>query len=181
MTKNVAASVAAKLKNLARTQKMAFDHIFLLYLQERLLYRLSNSTYKNQFILKGGLLLYSLSQSHSRPTKDIDLLGKQIVNDLESIKGNFISISTFQRRGTNLKAEHVLFTDEFAQDVKRNQQWSAFQKKLGQEPVPFEKIMFIIRVFLEPIYNSLLKEEEFLGFWNNLNFCWDSGVNKKKF
>ncbi|MBO7160040.1 MAG: nucleotidyl transferase AbiEii/AbiGii toxin family protein, partial [Paludibacteraceae bacterium] len=44
------------------------------YLQERFLYRLSKSAYKDNFILKGGLLLITIDIPASRPTMDIDLL-----------------------------------------------------------------------------------------------------------
>ena len=61
-------------------------------MQERLLYRLSVSEYKDNFVLKGGLLLFSMSGFMGRPTRDIDFLAYQISNDIESIKEIFKNI-----------------------------------------------------------------------------------------
>ncbi|PJW13055.1 Abortive infection protein AbiEii [Geobacillus sp. Manikaran-105] len=60
--KNIPASVGERLKNLAKQSGKTFDFILLLYFQERLLYRLSISHYRDQFVLKGGLFLFSLTQ-----------------------------------------------------------------------------------------------------------------------
>ncbi|WP_297992279.1 nucleotidyl transferase AbiEii/AbiGii toxin family protein, partial [uncultured Anoxybacillus sp.] len=50
------------------------------------------SSYRDKFVLKGGLFLFSLTQFKSRPTKDIDFLAKQISNDIKYIKSVFESI-----------------------------------------------------------------------------------------
>ncbi|TMN21824.1 nucleotidyl transferase AbiEii/AbiGii toxin family protein [Lentibacillus cibarius] len=87
--KNIPASVAERLKNVAKQSGKAFDLILLLYFQERLLHRLSVSDYRDKFLLKGGLFLFSLTQFKARPTKDIDFLAKQISNDIQYIKAAF--------------------------------------------------------------------------------------------
>ena len=92
MTKDKVASISAKLKNIAKDEKRAFNIILLLYMQERLLYRLSISKYKEKFILKGGLLIFSLNEFKGRPTRDIDFLAEEISNDLENIKNTFREI-----------------------------------------------------------------------------------------
>lgn len=90
--KNIPASVSERLKNIAKQSGKTFDSILLLYFQERLLYRLSISRYREQFVLKGGLFLFSLTQFKSRPTKDIDFLARQISNDIQYIKSAFESV-----------------------------------------------------------------------------------------
>ena len=90
--KNIADSVKARLKNIANAKKMNFDFICLKYLQERLLYRLSVSKYKTNFVLKGGLILNFLKASEYRPTKDIDFLGIKVNNDPEQLKDIFKEI-----------------------------------------------------------------------------------------
>jgi len=90
--RNIDASVKARLKNIAKEYKKPFNLILQLYIQERLLYRLSVSEYKDNFILKGGLLLFSMSGFTGRPTRDIDFLAYQISNDMESIKEIFKNI-----------------------------------------------------------------------------------------
>lgn len=72
--KNYVASVQARLKNIARAEQKNFQLLLIRYFQERALYRLSRSGYKEHFCLKGGALLYALEQEKSRPTMDLDLL-----------------------------------------------------------------------------------------------------------
>ena len=56
MTKNLTASVRQRLMNLARARNEEFGLILTCYGIERLLYRLSQSEYRNAFVLKGALL-----------------------------------------------------------------------------------------------------------------------------
>ena len=73
--KNFVASVQDRLKNIARSEQKNFQLLLIRYFQERILYRLSCSSYKEHFCLKGGALLYALEMEKSRPTMDLDLLG----------------------------------------------------------------------------------------------------------
>lgn len=59
--KNIPASVHARLQNLARSQNQPFQDILQYYGIERFLFRLSQTRYKNSFVLKGGLELYALN------------------------------------------------------------------------------------------------------------------------
>ena len=74
--KNIAASVKARLLNYAKKEGIAFNRILVYYFQERFLYRVSISEYKNKLILKGGALLLTLDINRGRPTKDIDFLAQ---------------------------------------------------------------------------------------------------------
>ncbi|MDP4145816.1 MAG: nucleotidyl transferase AbiEii/AbiGii toxin family protein [Bacillota bacterium] len=90
--KNVVASVRARLTNIARSEKRTLDSIMLLYMQERLLYRISISQYVDQFVLKGGLLMFILTDFKGRPTRDMDFLAQQVSNDMEHMKKVFTEI-----------------------------------------------------------------------------------------
>jgi predicted nucleotidyltransferase component of viral defense system len=70
--KNLPASVLARLRNKARETNRPFDQVLRYYAFERFLYRLSQSKYRDQFILKGALLLSAWPMSLSRTTSDID-------------------------------------------------------------------------------------------------------------
>lgn len=74
--KNLAASVRARLANLARAQKEDFQELLSRYARERLLYRLSVSDYQERFVLKGALLFAYWTGAPHRPTRDMDLLGQ---------------------------------------------------------------------------------------------------------
>lgn len=81
MIKN-AKSLMDKLKNLAKTCNITANEALQNYMFERILERLSISKYKNNFILKGGLLLSSIMGIDIRTTMDMDTCIKGIsLND----------------------------------------------------------------------------------------------------
>lgn len=79
-TKNIAASVKERLKNISTQTGKDYQNLIRLYVQERFLYRLSISIYANNLILKGALLFLAHDISRLRPTRDIDFLGLSISN-----------------------------------------------------------------------------------------------------
>ena len=72
--KNTAASVRDRLLALARGRGEDFQLLLTQYGLERLLYRLSQSGYRDRFILKGAMLFVLWSDQPHRPTRDVDLL-----------------------------------------------------------------------------------------------------------
>mgnify|MGYP001265014428 CR=1 FL=1 len=82
-----AASVLARLRNQAAASGRSFQLCLQLFCQEEFLRRLAVSDYKNHIILKGGHLIYCLTEFSSRPTQDIDFLVQNIDNSIEQIKG----------------------------------------------------------------------------------------------
>ena len=94
MKENNIASVRARLKNVAIREGKPFDFILMLYFIERLLYRLSVSRYNEKFVLKGGLLLYTIMNEQARATKDIDFLAKQMESNLDELKKVFAEIAS---------------------------------------------------------------------------------------
>lgn len=88
-----AESIKARLKYRAQKEGRLVQEVFTAYILERVLYRLSLSAYMDNFILKGGILLYGLlGAQYTRATTDIDLQGKNISNDAEKIKEAFRKI-----------------------------------------------------------------------------------------
>jgi hypothetical protein len=83
-TKDIDASVRQRLLNKARQSGRPFNEILQYYAMERFLYRLSKSPYANNFVLKGALMFNVWRGPLSRPTMDIDLLGR-LTNDMESV------------------------------------------------------------------------------------------------
>ena len=74
--KNMAASIRQKLLNKSKTENRPFEELVRRYAMERFLYRLSQSEYHEQLILKGALMFAIWNRSINRPTLDIDLLGR---------------------------------------------------------------------------------------------------------
>ena len=90
--KNYGRSVKERLLNISRAEKYSSQLLISRYFQERLLYRLSVSDYKDKFILKGGALLYAHDGFQARPTLDIDFMAKNVSNDMLNIKKIFQEI-----------------------------------------------------------------------------------------
>lgn len=83
---NIAESVLARLKNESSKKGVSLQQMINLFCQEEFIRRLSNSKYKNNLILKGGFLLYSISGFTTRPTIDADYLLKNYSNEMDSIE-----------------------------------------------------------------------------------------------
>lgn len=83
---NSGKSVKERLLNLSRAEHYNPQMMISRYMQERLLYRLSISNYREHFVLKGGALLYAHDRLEARPTLDIDFMATRINNDKENIK-----------------------------------------------------------------------------------------------
>ncbi len=82
--KNIAASVRQRLLDKARESDRPFNELLQYFAMERFLYRLSKSPYVDSFVLKGALMLTVWEAPLTRPTLDIDLLGR-IDNRIETI------------------------------------------------------------------------------------------------
>jgi len=79
-------SVLDRLKSRARRSGMSFQLVLQLFCQEEFLRRLAVSRYRERFVLKGGLLLYSLSGFAGRPTMDVDVLMRGISNEIGTVE-----------------------------------------------------------------------------------------------
>jgi hypothetical protein len=66
----------------ARREGRPTDELLVLYVLERF-HRLSVSSHRSRFVLKGGMLLAAFDDR--RPTGDVDLLAANITNDAETI------------------------------------------------------------------------------------------------
>lgn len=73
---DMAASVRGRLQQQSKETSRPFEELMQYYAMERLLYRLSESSYADKFVLKGALMLVAWQASTFRPTRDIDLLGR---------------------------------------------------------------------------------------------------------
>jgi hypothetical protein len=71
---DLAASIAARLLNLARGSGDDYQTLLTNYCLERFLYRLGASNLRDRFVLKGAMLLRLWSDRPYRATRDLDLL-----------------------------------------------------------------------------------------------------------
>jgi len=105
-----AASVLAKLQNIAKDSGRNYQLCLQLFCQEEFLRRLAVSRYADLLVLKGGLFIYTLSKFQSRTTIDVDFLLKRGSNSKEDITAMIAEILScdtgndfvlFEIRGTS--------------------------------------------------------------------------------
>ena len=75
MAHDLAASVRARLLNIAKAEQSDFNSVLVRYALERFLYRLGKSAHADHFVLKGAMLFNLWYAMPHRPTRDVDLLG----------------------------------------------------------------------------------------------------------
>lgn len=90
--KNYSKSVRTRLVNLMNETGYKYMYLLARYFNERLLYRVSVSQYKDNFLLKGGSLLYALDGLEARPTVDIDFMADRISRDRDNMTEIFRKI-----------------------------------------------------------------------------------------
>jgi predicted nucleotidyltransferase component of viral defense system len=93
--KNMAASVKGRLLNMARAQERGFDILLVRYALERLLFRLSQSVHRDNYILKGGMLVTQWLDHDNRETRDADFLGFG-EDDAATIKAIFAEVMAIE-------------------------------------------------------------------------------------
>ena len=94
---DIAASVLAKLKNKAKASGISYQQCLQLFFQEEFLRRLAGSKYADNFVLKGGLFIYTLTNFESRATVDVDFLMRGLNNDLarmDEIIAEILAVNT---------------------------------------------------------------------------------------
>lgn len=89
---NYGKSVRTRLLNLMNETGYKYMYLLARYFNERLLYRVSVSQYKDNFLLKGGALLYALNGLEARPTIDVDFMAKRLSRDRDSLMEVFKKI-----------------------------------------------------------------------------------------
>lgn len=89
---NYAKSVRTRLLNLMNKSGYKYMYLLARYFNEHLLYRVSVSQYKDNFLLKGGSLLYAINGLETRPTIDVDFMAHHISRNREHLETVFQEI-----------------------------------------------------------------------------------------
>jgi predicted nucleotidyltransferase component of viral defense system len=87
--------VRQRLLNRARADGEEFEYTLVRYANERLLYRLSKSPFRDTYVLKGAMLFAIWAETPHRPTRDVDLLGYDTI-DLQRLEREFRDIATHE-------------------------------------------------------------------------------------
>lgn len=127
--KNIAASVRQRLLNIAREQEEDFNLILTRYGLERMLYRLSQSEWQDQFLLKGAMLFTFWHDEPHRPTRDADFLGF-VDPDIDKITAIFQSLCSITVDDDGLKFDPETVT---AVEIRENNAYEGIRVHLSGE------------------------------------------------
>jgi len=136
--KNMAASVRQRLTNAAKAENRRFGDVMQFYALERWLFRLSQSQYRDRLILKGSLLFVVWKIPATRPTRDIDLLGR-LKNDLEYIRAAVAEVCRARVDDDGLMFDpETVTTERIAEDADYQGVRATFQATLGNARIPMQ-------------------------------------------
>jgi predicted nucleotidyltransferase component of viral defense system len=134
---DLAASVRARLSNLARRRNLEFQLVLSDFAVERLLYRIGASSLADRFVLKGAMLFKLWSDERHRATWDLDLLGRG-ANDVARVVAAIREVCAFQFEDgvvfdlDSITGEAISAEDEYAGVRIR------LQARLAQARVPMQ-------------------------------------------
>lgn len=97
-----------------------------------------------------ALVRLGLANSRMKDLFDIYTMAQRMSFEGESLRAAVVA--TFDRRQTALPVElPIALTDQFAQDIEKQRQWSAFVGRLGQNATPdLGGVVTVVREFLWP-------------------------------
>ena len=104
---NVAQSVRDRLLNRKRETGENYEALLTRYALERLLYRLSTSDLRDQFVLKGAYAFLIWQGDLHRPTRDLDLLGQGRPEELEEVFRQLCAMDGVAEDGVRFDAQSV--------------------------------------------------------------------------
>ena len=137
MSKDSAASIRQRLLNLAKEKRENFDYVLRQYVIQRLLYRLSVSAHKDQFLLKGAMLFWVWNQDIHRPTRDIDLLGFGD-NDKQHLTDVFLDIVGLAETDGLVFDRQSIQVYDIKEDAKYQGVRITGHARLDQARIPFQ-------------------------------------------
>lgn len=117
-------------KNISKEKHISAQLVLQNYMLERLLVRISVSSYKESFILKGGFLIASIVGLHSRATMDMDITIKgELVTakNIELIFDEILNISI---------EDNVIFKFESLEEIRENDDYNGYRVHLSANFAP---------------------------------------------
>ncbi len=135
---NLAASLFARLRVLARDRNVDMQFVLRRYAIERLLARLEASPHRDRFVLKGAMLFTVWLDDPFRPTQDLDLLG-QGDPAVDAVKAAFADVCRIpiEKDGLTFDAGALR-----AEAIRENQAYGGVRVKtaamLGRTRIPVQ-------------------------------------------
>ena len=137
--KDVAASVRQRLLNLSKDSGEDFNLFLTRYGLERMLFRLSQSEWREQFLLKGAMLFVLWHDVPHRPTRDADFLGF-VDPEIDEIRNIFQSLCNL-----DVDDDGLIFDPESirVEEIRENNAYEGIRVKLTGE---LEKANIVLQI-----------------------------------
>lgn len=113
-----------------------------------------------------------LAQANSRMKNFYDIAMLASTYDFNGTILREAIAKTLDRRATPLAAEPIVFADTFASDKDKQKQWFAFISRIRSEDTSFKHELSEIKAFLEPVYQAIIHDTDFLLTWNHEDGAW---------
>ena len=107
---------------------------------------------------------------------DIYYLSKTF--DFDGLKLETAIQETLQNRGTAYEKDSFDRVLALADDADMQTKWRYFLKTLGDAPVPFSEVIDGIDVYLGPVWEAFVAENEFTKKWKAQEVLWQSNLDK---
>lgn len=134
--KDMAASILTRLKTQAKETGLTYQMCLQLFCQEEFLRKIEASRYSENFILKGGMFLYTITEFASRPTRDIDFMIRWISNDTENMNQIMEEICTANTGNDFIRIE-VLASENITEEKEYHGVKTKFRAYIKNVKIPF--------------------------------------------
>lgn len=134
--KDMAASVLTRLKNQAKETGLTYQMCLQLFCQEEFLRKIEASRYSENFILKGGMFLYTMTEFESCPTRDIDFMIRWISNDTKNMNKIMEEICAAVTGNDFIKIE-VLGSENITEEKEYHGVKTKFRVYIKNVKIPF--------------------------------------------
>ena len=119
-----AMQLKAIIKNIAKEKSISAQLVMQNYMMERLLERISLSSYQNHFILKGGLLIAAIVGLDTRATMDMDATIKGIPMSEQSVKNMILEICKIELQ------DDVVFSFLSISEIREGDEYGGYRVAL---------------------------------------------------
>jgi glutathionylspermidine synthase len=92
--------------------------------------------------------------------------------DFDGLKLQTAIQETLENRGTVYEKDSFDRVIALANDEDMHIKWRYFLKALGNPEISFYEVIAGMQKFLEPVWESILSENEFLKLWNSSQTLW---------
>ena len=134
--KDMAASILTRLKTQAKETGLTYQMCLQLFCQEEFLRKIEASRYSENFILKGGMFLYTITEFAGRPTRDIDFMIRWISNDTENMNQIMEEICTANTGNDFIRIE-VLASENITEEKEYHGVKTKFRAYIKNVKLPF--------------------------------------------